>query len=377
MAGPGETDDKSLTGAREREDFGLSSGQTVAFNLLQAARRVGILDFPVEPIRTRRRLAFGAMAYCAIVAICAIAWACIMKQTIADVSNTVEEVKQPFDRWVKPLAPREMEYGAICYHRDKLSGETPRRRPGYEMIGIPAGTVFVGSNEFDPGAEPNEMLRHEVRVDAFEIDKYEVTNEQYYEFVKATGARPPRSWAGRDKPDTVMLWTPVTRVTFGEAQAYAEWAGKRLPTEAEWIRAARGDTTRLYPWGNRGADGGLRDEDREVRGDATIGDRSYYGVMDMGASVAEWTADDYKTFPGYKEPSEGDRDAYGHRHQGGIPADSEAGRWKVVKCLVFMEQMSEARCVSRSAMCADAPTSSVGFRCARSSADQPGKTGAP
>jgi len=377
VAGPGETNDKNVGRARAREDFGVSSGQKAAFNFLQVASRIGILDFPVEPIRTRRRLALAAVAYCVVVGICAIAWACIMKQTIAGVTADVDKVERPFDRWMEPPSPAEIEYGMIGYYHKKLFGEARCRRPVYEMIVIPAGNVFVGSKEFDPGTEPNEMLRHEVRVDAFEIDKYEVTNEQYYEFVKATSAQPPRSWAGSDKPDAVALWAPVTRVTFDGAQAYAKWADKRLPTEAEWIRAARGDTMRLYPWGNTAADGGLYQEDREVRGDATIGDRSYYGVMDMGASVAEWTADDYKTFPGYREPSRGDLDGYGHRHPGGVGAGSEAGRWKTIKCQVFREQMSDARCASRKAMYADGPSSSIGFRCVRSIPDQPGETGAP
>jgi len=90
---------------------------------------------------------------------------------------------------------------------------------------------------------------HPVTVKTFYLDPKEVTNEQYASFIRATGYNPPPSWVnGMYPPRESQL--PVTGVSWHDASAYAKWAGKRLPTEAEWEYAARGTDGRIYPWGN-------------------------------------------------------------------------------------------------------------------------------
>lgn len=88
-----------------------------------------------------------------------------------------------------------------------------------------------------------------VEVPAFWIDQYEVTNAQYAQFLKQTGRKPPPDWPAGESPQG-LLDHPVTSVTYEEAEAYAKWAGKQLPSREQWVRAHRGDTDQLFPWGD-------------------------------------------------------------------------------------------------------------------------------
>ena len=114
------------------------------------------------------------------------------------------------------------------------------------MVYIPAGEFIMGNNG---GFPEDETPQHTVYLDAYYIDKDEVTNKQYQKFVRATGHRPPLHWIDGNYP-TGQGDYPVVGVSFQDAQAYATWAGKRLPTEAEWEKAARGTDGRIWPWGN-------------------------------------------------------------------------------------------------------------------------------
>jgi len=113
------------------------------------------------------------------------------------------------------------------------------------MVLVPAGEFGMGSNT----GPADEHPLHQVYLDAFRIDCFEVTNTQYSQFIIATGRTPPPYWSEQGYPSGQADF-PVVGMSWYDASAYCGWAGKRLPTEAEWEKAARGVDGRLYPWGN-------------------------------------------------------------------------------------------------------------------------------
>ena len=162
-------------------------------------------------------------------------------------------------------------------------------RDGAEMVLIPAGEFEMGSNDGDDDERPV----HTVYVDAFYMDKYEVTVGQYKKFVQATGHRAP-DWAKVAKYSPTEQH-PIIYVSWHDAMAYAQWAGKRLPTEAEWERAARGGLNgQKYPWGNS-IDSSKANYDRNVEGTTVVGryGANGYGLYDMAGNVWEWCLDEY------------------------------------------------------------------------------------
>ena len=181
--------------------------------------------------------------------------------------------------------------------RPVVTAEQPRLKPPPGMVLVPGGEFQMGSNEGDVYSRPS----HSVSVKPFYIDTNEVTNEAYFEFVKATDHAAPQNWIKGEFP-TGQEKYPVTGVSWYDALEYAAWSGKRLPTEAEWEFAARGGEGRIYPWGNEwniasanvGAPkGAFRDA-----GSVTA---SPFGIYDMGGNVWEWTASDAKSYPGGKQ----------------------------------------------------------------------------
>ena len=183
-------------------------------------------------------------------------------------------------------------------------GNVPPAGPEYEIeearFSTPAGTehvmVRVPSGSFRMGSEDgpdNERPVHEVFLDAFYIDKYEVTNAQYLAFAEAAGYEQPeylRVEAFRD-PDQ-----PVVALPWPYAKAYCEWAGMKLPSEAQWEKAARGIDGRTYPWGNEAPDetrGCFNASDHPVVVGTYPDGVSPYGAHDMAGNVWEWTYDEY------------------------------------------------------------------------------------
>jgi len=179
-----------------------------------------------------------------------------------------------------------------------------------EMVLIPEGDFVMGSSQEEiealarqyhvhPTLFAGEIPRRTVHLKAFLIDRYPVTNAQYARFIEATGHAPPFTWPGGKYPEGQDDY-PVTGVRWGDAAAYARWAGKRLPTAAEWEKAARGTDGRIYPWGNEWRDDACWTDDpscpqtlaRTTPVGAFPAGASPYGVMDLGGNVAEWTATD-------------------------------------------------------------------------------------
>ena len=155
-----------------------------------------------------------------------------------------------------------------------------------ETILIPGGSFLLGEN------------LQTVFVPKFRIARYPVTNEDYSQFVKATGYRRPDYWLRDGTYPPELARHPVVFVSWEDAYAYVEWVDGRLPTEAEWEKAARGTDGRTYPWGNDFVPDYCNTSESKTDGtrsvDAHPGGASPYGVMDMAGNVWEWTSTLYE-----------------------------------------------------------------------------------
>lgn len=173
-------------------------------------------------------------------------------------------------------------------------------RDGSEMVLVAAGDFVMGSGE----GRDDEAPPHARRLPAFYIDRTEVSNAQYARFVAETGHTPPVTWAGpKPPPKTEKL--PVTTITWSDAMRYALWAGKRLPTEAEWEKAARGTDGRRYPWGHADDPSRRNLGDSEDLGpvDGLPAGAAPCGAVNLCGNAWEWTADWYGAYPGSDMPS--------------------------------------------------------------------------
>ncbi|MBI5788209.1 MAG: SUMF1/EgtB/PvdO family nonheme iron enzyme [Candidatus Schekmanbacteria bacterium] len=157
-------------------------------------------------------------------------------------------------------------------------------------------TALEGMEKYHDNAQP----AHKVKLDAFYIDVYEVTNRQYKEFCDATKRNTPEYWEDGAYPKA-LADHPVVNVTWHDAVAYAQWKGKRLPTEFEWEAAARGTDGRLFPWGDKYDAAKTNCEDGGPGNTTPVGKYkggvSPFGVYDLSGSVAEWTASNYLPYP--------------------------------------------------------------------------------
>jgi formylglycine-generating enzyme len=198
---------------------------------------------------------------------------------------------------------------------DALQTEKSAGKDGAPMILVPAGPFPMGVPAGDRDGGRDEYPRHQVDLDAFYIDKHEVTNGRYRQFVKATGHRIPQHpknqartlWKG-DQVSEAVAERPVVNVDWHDAATYCAWAGKRLPMEAEWEKAARGTDDRRFPWGNVEPTAKHLNFNQQWIGEKTLmpvgsyeAGKSPYGAYDMAGNVWEWVADWYD--PAYYEKS--------------------------------------------------------------------------
>ncbi len=255
-----------------------------------------------------------------------------------------------------------------------------------EMVLIPAGSFLMGSDKkVDRNAYQAEMPQRSVYLDAFEIDKYEVTTLQYLKFVLATDRSPLLDWRydGGNFQER-MAHHPVMHVNWYDADAYCRWAGKRLPTEAEWEKAARGTDGRLNPWGNQsaglsranfgrtGLSGPVRDRPERlllypplISVDKYENSVSPYGLHQTMGNVAEWVADWYS------------KDYYASAPDRN-PKGPEAGTQKAFRGGGWMDSTTTMRVAMRNGTDPNVKINWMGFRCARdSSASQTSQEPAP
>ncbi|MBK9130122.1 MAG: formylglycine-generating enzyme family protein [Gammaproteobacteria bacterium] len=226
-----------------------------------------------------------------------------------------------------------------------------------EMVHIPAGPFTMGTDE----RLPDEGPAHIVDLPAYDIDMYEVTNGQYKAFMDATRHRSPPQFENRTWP-AGKVDHPVVGVTWNDAHDYCEWAGKRLPTDEEWEKAARGTDARRYPWGDgfgmTRANTPLYWNSQQREGDTSpVGafaeGVSAYGLYDMTGNVWEWTESWYRAYPGNTHPNEN----YGEHYK-----TLKGGSWwdcSFYKCGI------SAPSFNRSFFLKTTKNNSFGFRCAK------------
>lgn len=165
---------------------------------------------------------------------------------------------------------------------------------GVPFVYVAAGPFLMGSDpQHDPVSQADEEPQHTVTLPGFWIMRTEVTNAQYSRCVAARACVPPENDYWRDSSHAEH---PVVNVDWNHASAYAEWAGGRLPTEAEWEKACRGTNGIRYPWGDQGPQSNMANFDND-RGTEPVGSHptgaSPYGALDMAGNVWEWTTDWY------------------------------------------------------------------------------------
>lgn len=167
-----------------------------------------------------------------------------------------------------------------------------------ETVVVPAGSFLMGTDS--PRTDSQNRPQHAVELPSYRIDKFPVTQAEFARFVEATKHRPPLDWDGGAIPDGKRLH-PVTMVSWYDARAYCAWEGKRLPTEAEWEKAARGTDGRRWPWGNR-MDAEKLNTYYHVGSSTEVthyqNGVSPYGVFDMAGNVSEWTSSDFAPYEG-------------------------------------------------------------------------------
>jgi formylglycine-generating enzyme len=241
------------------------------------------------------------------------------------------------------------------------SAEAPRvEGDPVAMVWIPDGPFRMGSLPAE--GRPDEQPQHTVLVDAFWIDRVEVTNARYQTFVEETGHRVPPNPYG-DGMLTVMSEIedlPVVLVTWHDAADYCEWAGKRLPTEAEWEKAARGTDARRFPWGDDPPTPAHGTFAREWDGTHTLhpvgtrpDGRSPFGVDDLAGNAREWVQDWYAADFYSVAP---DRN----------PVGPAAGILKVIRGGSWRSPIADIGTAARGRGGFALQTHGTGFRCARS-----------
>ncbi len=240
------------------------------------------------------------------------------------------------------------------------------------QVFVPVSTFTMGSGN----GPANERPPHEVMLDAFCIDKYEVTNVQYLAYVEATGSEQPQFF--REKGFN-RLDQPVVGILWSQARDYCQWAGLQLPSEAQWELAAAGTDGRVFPWGNEPANESLCNFNFSS-GPMPVGSYSDgvspYGAMDMAGNVWEWTLDEYQHTYYANSPRHNPVNLKNAGMEDGPDRTLRGGGWFsaqhnirvfVRSSVLIMEEQSQ----SRDDFDAYQIFAHIGFRCARGEVQAP------
>jgi len=271
--------------------------------------------------------------------------------TVEEVLKEWPELELDDIRQAMGYAAWAMQERVVSLEEVFVSGNEIIGKDGAPMVLIPAGEFQMGSNDYD-----DEKPVHTVYLDAFYMDAYEVTNAQYKKFMDATGHRAPEYW---NDPKYNAPNQPVGGVSWYDAKAYADWAGERLPTEAEWEKAARGGLVgKKYPWGDT-----LTHDEANYFGTGGKDMWEYaspvgsfapngYGLYDMVGNVWEWCADWYGS-------------AYYAMSPGRNPRGPSSGSSRVLRGGSWSVVGSSRRVATRDSSDPTYTSSAVGFRCAQ------------
>ncbi len=228
------------------------------------------------------------------------------------------------------------------------------------MVLIPAGEFTMGRTKLTkddattmrPRILLDDRPDHKVKLRAYWMDRTEVTHAQYAAFAKATERKTPYHWLGGKVPDG-SAELPVYNVDWEDATAYCAWKGKRLPTEAEWERAARGGTDGLsYPWGDK-ADPKLALYNVQT-GPGKVGSypANEFGVHDLAGSVSEWCSDWFEREYYKVSPAEN-------------PTGPETGLYKVIRGGAWSDSPARITVFFRNWVRPNQKTPNLGFRCVK------------
>lgn len=269
---------------------------------------------------------------------------------VAAMKKRMEEMERKLAEQAKPVQPSKPPEVARArpYEQSRQQIKESTGKDGAPMVLVPGGEFTMASGS----------ATHRVEIDPFYLDKYEVTVARYGKFLGATKRKEPENWGNSS---TYQPSQPITGVTWDDALAYCRWAGKRLATEAEWEKAARGTDGRLYPWGNDPPDPKLANYQAESGYSSTAGlkavgsyeeGKSPYGAYDMAGNVWEWVADWY------------DEDYYRHGPNRNPPGPT-GGEEKVIRGGSWDFQARALLAVSRMSYAPTMRTGFIGFRCAQ------------
>lgn len=224
-----------------------------------------------------------------------------------------------------------------------------KSNPPPGMVLIPEGDFIMGSKT----GKEDEQPALKIHLKAFYIDKNEVTNAEYEKFVKATGHR--RTYLA-DDPKYNAPNQPVVGISWDDARDYAAWAGKRLPTEAEWEKAAKGINNTQFPWGNDWQENMANCSPLILKKPSAVGSypkgASSYGVNDMAGNVCEWTSSWYHSHYYYRCPLEN-------------PIGPDKGDAKVIRGGSWIDSAKDVRASRRDCAHPNVRSHEIGFRCAK------------
>ena len=281
----------------------------------------------------------------------------ITLRTIVELNNLPEDCNQLFAGQTLLLPASAAALGSTPGDSLTIATRTAEV-DGMIQVYIPEGVFLMGSADDQP-AEADERPQHSVYLDAFWIDLTEVTNAMYARCVSAGGCREPAQISSKTRlfyySDSRFANYPVIYVSWQDANTYCQWAGRRLPTEAEWEKAARGADGRFFPWGDAPAESNRLNYNQHVGDTTPVGSyptgASSYGVLDMAGNVAEWVADWYDA-------------SYYAVSTAVNPLGPGSGQYRVLRGGSWFSPEQVVRAVYRLWNLPDLGYDSSGFRCA-------------